>query len=287
MFRTQSSSLLSSSLLAAAAAVSLFALGACAPATDDGEQVADSAWLAPVLAGDQRSDDERARDQYRNPAETLAFFGLQPDSTVVEIWPGGGWYTKVIAPAVNEQGQFYAAHFDPDSEIPMLRKALAKYQGLLDSRPELYGKVQMTVLQPPAKTEIAPAGSADLVVSFRSVHNWMAFGMQDQVMTAIFDALKPGGVFGVVEHRGPAGTEQDPKAKSGYVTEAYMIELAERAGFVLDAKSEVNANPADTKDWPEGVWTLPPRLKLGEQDREKYLAVGESDRFTLRFVKPQ
>jgi len=270
-----------SGLLGLAAVVSL---AACAPASDE---AAKSAALGDVTSGDHRPESEVARDRYRHPQETLEFFGLRPDSVVVELWPSGGWYTKVIAPAVRDEGIYYAAHFDPDAKVEMLRKSLDGFKELLVSRPDLYDQVQITTLAPPAKTEIAPAGTADLVVSFRSVHNWMAFGMQDDVMAAVYTALKPGGAFGVVEHRGVAGTEQDPKAQSGYVTEAYMIELAEKAGLVLDSASEINANPADTKDYASGVWALPPRLKDGEENRAKYLEIGESDRFTLLFRKPE
>jgi len=267
------------SVVTLAATVVLTACGV----NDSGSQ----AKLPDVTTGDHRPADEVARDRFRNPQATLEFFGLQPSSKVVELWPSGGWYTKVIAPAVRDSGVYYAAHFDPESKIEMLRKSRSGYETFLASRPELYDQVVITVLQPPAKTDIAPAGSVDLVVSFRSVHNWMAFGMQDDVMAAVYKALKPGGVFGVVEHRGIAGTEQDPKAASGYVTEAYMIELAEKAGLVFDSSSEVNANSLDTKDHPSGVWSLPPRLKDGDDTKDKYLTIGESDRFTLRFKKPE
>jgi len=257
-------------------------ISSCADSTGP----ASDAWLKAVASGDHRPADDQQRDKYRHPVATLDYFGLTPESAVVELWPSGGWYTKVIAPAVNEKGQYYAAHFDPDTEIPMLKQSVEKFQALLDSRPDLYGNVKITVLSPPDKLEIAPAGTADLVVSFRSVHNWMAFGMQDDVMQAVAAALKPGGIFGVVEHRGIPGSEQDPQAKSGYVTEAYMISLAEKAGLELVDSSEVNANEADTKDYPDGVWTLPPRLRMGQENRDYYLAIGESDRFTMRFRKP-
>jgi len=247
----------------------------------------DGLTLEQAIGGAHRSEEEKARDQYRHPKETLRFFGLEPESTVVELWPGGGWYTKIIAPTVRGKGKYYAAHVDPASKVEMLRKSAERYRGLLESSPELYDEVEMTVLLPPDELVIAPPGSVDLVVSFRSIHNWMAFGMQDDVMKAVYDALKPGGVFGVVEHRGDGRNPQDPKAKTGYVTVGAMIDMAEKAGLVLESSSDINTNPADTKDYPDGVWTLPPRLKLGEQDKDKYLAIGESDRFTLRFVKPE
>jgi predicted methyltransferase len=258
--------------------------GAAVQATTQDEPETDG--LAAILAGDHRSPENKARDKYRHPAETLGFFGLQPDSTVVEIWPGGGWYTEIVAPYVREKGKFIAAGYDPDSEIDFIRAGVAKYRAKLDERPDLYDRVEMTVLMPPDKFDFAPPGSVDLILTFRSIHNWMPRGMQDEIFAAMYKALKPGGVLGVVEHRGIPSEPQDPKAASGYVNQEYAVEMIERAGFVLNGSSEINANPADTKDYPEGVWTLPPTLRLGEQDRETYLAIGESDRFTLRFVKP-
>ncbi len=242
--------------------------------------------MAAILAGDHRSAENQARDQYRHPAETLAFFGLRPDSIVLEIWPGEGWYTEIIAPYVREQGRFIAAGFDPNSEIEFIRKGAAMYQAKLNEHPELYDHVEMAVLMPPDKLEIAPPDSIDLIVTFRSVHNWLPRGDQDAVIAAMYKALKPGGAVGVEEHRGIASEPQDPEAKTGYVNQDYAISLFEKAGFVLDATSEINANPADTKNYPEGVWALPPTLRMGAEGRDTYLAIGESDRFTLRFIKP-
>ena len=242
--------------------------------------------MAKILAGEHRSAKNKARDQYRHPAETLAFFGLRPDSTVMEIWPGEGWYTEIIAPYVRGQGRFIAAGFDPDSEIEFIRNGAAKYKAKLDANPELYDHAELTVLMPPDKLELAPPDSIDLIVTFRSIHNWMPRGNQDDVIAAMYRALKPGGIVGVEEHRGIASEPQDPEAKTGYVNQDYAISLFEKAGFVLDGTSEINANPADTKNYPEGVWTLPPTLRLGEENRDTYLAIGESDRFTLRFIKP-
>ncbi len=242
--------------------------------------------LADVLAGEHRSEENRARDIYRHPKETLEFFGLTPASQVVEIWPAGGWYTEVIAPYVNESGQYYAAHWDPESETEFVRAGVARYQEKLGAHPEIYGNVKMTVLMPPDNMEVAPPDSMDMVLTFRNIHNWMPRGWAEDMFAAMYRALKPGGVLGVVEHRGDAAVEQDSKAASGYVNEDYAIALAEAAGFVLEAKSEINANPADTKDYDTGVWTLPPTLRKKDEDREKYLAIGESDRFTLKFRKP-
>lgn len=242
--------------------------------------------LAPILAGDHRSAENRARDKYRHPVETLGFFGLQPDTAVVEIWPGGGWYTEIIAPYVREKGKFVAAGFDPESEIEFIRQGVARYQEKLAEHPELYDRVEQAILMPPDKLDIVPPESVDLILTFRSIHNWLPRGNEDEILTAMFKALKPGGVLGVVEHRGIPSVPQDPEAKTGYVNQEYAVELIEKAGFVLNGSSEINANPADSKDHPEGVWTLPPTLRLKEQSKEIYLGIGESDRFTLRFIKP-
>lgn len=242
--------------------------------------------LAPILAGDHRSAENRARDKYRHPVETLGFFGLQPDTAVVEIWPGGGWYTEIIAPYVREKGKFVAAGFDPESEIEFIRQGVVRYQAKLAEHPELYDRVEQAILMPPDKLDFVPPESVDLILTFRSIHNWLPRGNEDEILAAMFKALKPGGVLGVVEHRGIPSVPQDPEAKTGYVNQEYAVELIEKAGFVLNGSSEINANPADSKDHPEGVWTLPPTLRLKEQDREIYLGIGESDRFTLRFIKP-
>lgn len=242
--------------------------------------------LAQIIDGEHRSAANQARDVYRHPLETLLFFGLRDDMHVVEIAPGGGWYTEIIAPYVNERGQYYGAGADAESPQESVRAGAARFKAKLAEHPELYGNAIVTELAPPHKTAIAPAGSADMVLTFRNVHNWLAAGTADQVFAAMYQALKPGGILGVVEHRGKPEVEQDPKAKSGYVNEAYVIDLAKKAGFELVEKSEINANPKDSKDYEGGVWTLPPTLRLKEQDRERYLAIGESDRMTLKFVKP-
>jgi len=246
---------------------------------------ADSA-LDAVLAGPHRSEANRARDQYRHPAETLAFFGIEPGMTVVELWPGRGWYTEVLAPYLRDKGKLYAAHFPAASEVEYYQKGLAAFKAMLAANPALYDRVVVTELGPPGKLDVAPPGSADAVLTFRNMHNWMGEGKELKVMQAAFTALKPGGVLGVVEHRAAPGATEEQLKGSGYMTEATVIKAAEAAGFVLDAKSEINANPRDTRDYPKGVWTLPPSLALGETDREKYLAIGESDRMTLRFRKP-
>ena len=240
------------------------------------------------VSGAHRSADHKARDVYRHPEETLNFFGVEEGMTVVELWPGGkGWYSEILAPLVKEKGKLYAAHFAADSDVPYYTENLKKYQQKLAGNPAVYGSVVLTTLHPPKALEIAPAGTADRVLTFRNVHNWMKSGTAEAVFKAAYQALKPGGILGVVEHRGDPAKPQDPEAKSGYVIEADVIKLAEAAGFKLVGQSEINANPKDIKDYPKGVWSLPPSLKLKEQDRDKYLAIGESDRMTLKFQKPE
>jgi predicted methyltransferase len=245
-----------------------------------------TAALNAVIAGAHRPEADRARDQHRHPLETLTWFGIKNNMTVVEVWPGGGWYTDILAPLLKEHGAYYAAGFDPDASVDYMRNGAQKYKDKLAANSELFGKVKVTALSAPTKTEIAPEGSADMVLTFRNVHNWMANDQAETVFKAMFKALKPGGVLGVVEHRANANVPQDPKAASGYVREDHVIKLAQDAGFQLVSKSEINANPKDTKDYPQGVWTLPPVLRLKEVDKEKYIAIGESDRMTLKFMKP-
>jgi predicted methyltransferase len=247
---------------------------------------ADEAALRQLAEGPHRAAGHAARNIYRHPVETLMFFGLRPDMTVVEIAPGGaGWYTEILAPYLRESGCYYAAGYDPVSGEEYYRRNARALQDKLSERPDLYGHTILTVFAPPAKTDIAPPDSADLVVTFRNVHNWMGDDAADAAFASFYRALKPGGILGVVEHRGDPDRPQDPKAESGYVREDVVIALAEKAGFRLDARSEINANPKDRRDHPEGVWTLPPSYELGDKDREKYAAIGESDRMTLRFKK--
>ena len=242
--------------------------------------------LDGILAGTQRSDTNRARDPYRHPKETLLFFGIRPDLRVAEVWPADGWYTEIIAPLVNAHGKYYAAQFAPDPGNPYVTRLLQGFRDKLAARPELYGGVEITSFGRDGG-DIAPPASLDLIVTFRNIHNWMAEGWAPQAFATMYRALKPGGVLGVVEHRGKPGVTQDPLAKSGYVGEDYAVKLIEAQGFRLQAASEVNANPRDTRDYEQGVWTLPPVYRLGDKDRERYAAIGESDRFTLRFVKPR
>ena len=242
--------------------------------------------LTAILAGDQRSAEERARDVYRHPKETLLFFGIRPEMSVLEVWPEPGWYTEVIAPLLRDKGKYYAAVIAADPTNKHITQRLNDYRAKLAARPDLYDRV-VVVSFPADGGDVVPPGSLDMVVTFRNIHNWMARDDAAQAFATMYRALKPGGVLGVVEHRGNPAVPQDPKAKSGYVNEDYAIRLIEAQGFRLVAKSEVNANPKDTKDYEQGVWTLPPTYRLGEKDHDKYAAIGESDRFTLRFVKPR
>jgi predicted methyltransferase len=248
-------------------------------------QSADPALVA-VIAGDQRSAANKARDRYRHPAETLTFFGLKPDMTVVEVWPAGGWYTEILGPYLRKSGKYYAAGWDPGAKAEFIRQGIKAFSDKLEARPDLYAGSEMTVLSFPDKTTIAPPGTADMVLTFRNIHNWMGSGNAEKVFAAMYTALKRGGVLGVVEHRAKTDVPQDPKAASGYVREDYAIALAQKAGFVLEDRSGINANTKDTKDYEKGVWTLPPTYAEGEKDKDKYAAIGESDRFTLRFRKP-
>lgn len=234
-----------------------------------------------------RSAANMARDQYRNPLPTLQFFDVTPQATVVEISPGGGWYTEILAPLLAEQGVYYAAHFPASAEGYGQRSRQAFVEKL--SANPAYSKVKLTEFAPRPGIEIAPAGSADVVLTFRNLHNWYMAGGEEAMLTAFahfYTALKPGGVLGIVEHRLPETQLDTDWTRSGYMPESLTIKLAEQAGFTLEARSEINANPKDTADHPGGVWTLPPTLRLGEQDRDKYLAIGESDRMTLKFRKP-
>jgi predicted methyltransferase len=242
--------------------------------------------LAAVVAGEHRSVANRARDVHRHPVETLSFFGITPQSTVVELWPFGGWYTEILAPYLQDKGVYYAAAMDPASTEEEDITYNAGLKKMLASHPELYSKVRMSVL---AKNhmEIAPPGTADLVVSFRNIHNWVWSGMEKEVFAAAYRALKPGGTLGVVEHRNSNPDFEPRTPGQAYVGEEYAVRLIESAGFKLVARSDINNNPKDTKDYPQGVWTLPPSYALGDQDRAKYAAIGESDRFTLKFRKPR
>lgn len=237
--------------------------------------------------GDHRSDQNIARNEFRNPVETLEFFGLEPDMTLIEIGPSGGWYTEILAPFLHAEGIYYGAHFSPDSPVSYQRPSLESFEAMMRENPELYGRVTIRPLQPPHSTVIGPAEGADMALTFRNVHNWIMAGQEQEYFDAFYAALKPGGILGVVEHRAQANAGMEVMRTSGYVTEDYVRELAARAGFEFVASSEINANPRDPKEHPEGVWTLPPTYRLGEVERDEYAAIGESDRMTLKFRKPE
>ncbi len=292
--------------LSAALAVAL-ALGACSPASDEAAAPAADATPTPeaapapveaapaaptleaVIAGDWRSAENRARDAYRRPLETLGFFGVQPDHTVIEITPGGGWYTEILAPWLRAGGTYVGAVIDPASAANERGRdyyagAISGLEARFTERPDLFDAATLARFDPAAPVFGEP-GSADRVLTFRNVHNWMMQGQAEGMFQGFFAVLKPGGKLGVVEHRANGDVAADDR--SGYVGQAQVIAMAEAAGFVLEEASELNANPLDTKDYEGGVWTLPPVLREGEVDRERYLAIGESDRMTLRFVKPE
>jgi predicted methyltransferase len=263
----------------------LAACAAPAPKTDAGAPVANAGHaqaLDAAIAGDWRSAKDRARDRYRHPRETLAFFGIQPQQTVIEITPGGGWYSDILAPYLAGEGHYVAAlakPAKPTGEAASDKRGLA---AKFAADPAHFGRAT-TVEFEPATPVFGPAASADAVLTFRNAHNWVMAGTQAAMFRGFFDVLKPGGVLGVTDHRANPGPATD--GQDGYVTEQQVIDDASAAGFVLDGRSEINANPKDRKDYPQGVWTLPPTLALGDVDRATYLAIGESDRMTLRFVK--
>jgi predicted methyltransferase len=263
----------------------LAAVTACGLA---GPALADDA-LKGAIASTTRTPANVARDVYRHPYETLTFFGIKPNMTVVELSPGGGWYTEILAPYLRQNGKLVAAGNTPGSANENVRKSAARFQARLDTAPATFDKVVLGAFEPQNNVyTYAPKGSADMVLTFRNIHNWIENG-DDSVkalFASVYDTLKPGGVFGVEEHRLPASKVQDAKASSGYVHEAYVIKMAERAGFKLAAKSEINANAKDKADHEGGVWALPPTYTNKDKDRAKYAAIGESDRMTLKFVKP-
>lgn len=248
---------------------------------------ATGAALDAALAGAWRAPANLARDGYRHPRETLGFFGVNAHHTVVEITPGGGWYAEILAPFLREHGHYVAAVWDdaipdqPAYRYDLNRQLRAKFAG----NPAVYGRPEVRAFDP-AAPQFGPAGSADVVLTFRNAHNWVAAGNAEAYFQAFFDVLKPGGTLGVVDHRARPGTDPETMKKSGYLTEALVIALAQQTGFVLEARSEINANPQDTADHPHGVWTLPPTNRHDAADDARYRAIGESDRMTLRFRKP-
>jgi len=251
---------------------------------------ATTAAIDAALAGSHRSERNKARDRYRHPKETLTFFGLRRDMTVVEIWPGGGWYTEVLAPVLKGKGKLYAAQYGAAAPFDYQKQEIAALQDKAKKYPDVYGEVKYTALWSPNELTIAPAGTADMVVTFRNVHNWLSPGYKQdpaKLFGAFFTALKPGGILGVTDHRWPDAKTEDREARNGYVSEARVIALAKAAGFELAGRSDINANPKDTHDHKNGVWTLPPDLSVPQgENAQKYIDIGESDRLTLKFRKP-
>jgi predicted methyltransferase len=252
------------------------------PPTTAGQMTAQR--IGDVLKGAWRPDADKARDTYRHPAKTLGFFDIRPDMTVIEIVPGGGWYARILAPLLRQNGQYIAAVFSPISG-KYNAKQYQSLKKLFASAPKVFDKASIIQVDPKTPNLGAP-DSADMVLTFRNVHNWVQAGTQQAMFKAFYRVLKPGGVLGVVDHRAAPDTTLDAAKGSGYLPQNYVIKLATDAGFKVSASSEINANPKDTKDYPKGVWTLPPTLTLGDKDKAKYEAIGESDRMTLRFVKP-
>ena len=254
-------------------------------------RIGSSLGLVEILAMPHRSEANRARDAYRHPQQTLAFFDVQPQQTVIEVTPGGGWYTEVLAPYLRANGMLIAQVFEPASAEKSgtrdyYTRSNAEFRAKLAANPELFDRVRVMETAVAAPVLGAPA-SVDRVLTFRNVHNWTAAGSDAAMFKAFFDVLKPNGVLGVVEHRAATGTDPVVSAKTGYITESYVITLATNAGFELIERSEINANPKDTRDYANGVWTLPPGLRVPEgEDKAKYQAIGESDRMTLKFLKP-
>jgi predicted methyltransferase len=264
------------------AAIFALALGVCAPVA------AADLTLKSAVDNPARSAKFVARDQARHPLEELTFFGVTPQSSVVEIWPGGGYWTEILAPFLHDHGGYYVAlqgkggSGAADAEADKLN---ALFHAKVEADKTTYGKLTPTVFGV-GEAEIAPPGSADLVLSFRNLHNWLEDGFAPEAFATFYRALKPGGVLGLEDHRGQRDIPQDPKAEDGYVRQDYAVALAEKAGFEFAGSSEIDANLKDTANWPKGVWTLPPTFRLGDQDRAKYEAIGEADNFVLKFRKP-
>ncbi len=235
--------------------------------------------LKGALASEDRTPKNVTRDVYRHPYETLEFFGIKQDMTVIELSPGGGWYTEILANYIHYPGTLIAAHFNPDAG-GYYKRGRANFEKKMNSNP-MYGRVEIVNID----STLAEPNSVDAVLTFRNLHNWLG-PLLDTIFSNSYKALKPGGIFGVVEHRANEGTTLEMMKKSGYVTEKHAIEMAKKHGFELVSKSEVNSNPKDIKDYPKGVWTLPPNLRMKEVDKQKYLEIGESDRMTLLFRKP-
>ena len=243
--------------------------------------------ISEAVGNAKRSITNVMRDAHRNPEGTLEFFAVKADHTVVEVWPGAGWYTEILASLVREDGRLIAAHFDPDSPNEYLRKSRAEFETKMDEGRGDFDKVEMAVLNYEPGQPIAEPGTADRVLTFRNVHNWLAAGREETevVFSKLYEVLKPGGMLGLVEHRARPGLSLEDMVKTGYVSEDLVVELAQGAGFELLSRSPINQNPQDSTDHPEGVWSLPPTLRNAGENRAHNLAIGESDRMTLLFIK--
>jgi predicted methyltransferase len=241
--------------------------------------------LTAALAGKHRKPGNAERDKYRHPVETLTFLGLKPNMTVIEFAPGEGWYTELLAPTLAQKGKLFITNGDPNGPVDQRRTYYAQRTKLfLDRLPELYGKVETITVDDKAPA-LGHDGAVDLILVFREMHGMVNGKRLGPWLQAFHAALKPGGVLGIEQHRAKADAKVETSSENGYLPQAWLIQQIEAAGFKLAGKSEVNANPADTTDHPEGVWTLPPSFALGDKDRAKYAAIGESDRMTLKFVK--
>lgn len=260
-----------------------------------------AAFIAPTLLASTNPLDEAIamphrieaaqRDNQRNPKATLEFFEVKPHHSVVEIWPGGGWYTQILAPYLRQNGELYAAHFNPESSVEFFTKSRTEFEAMIAAAPELYDETIVTTFDPPQLNAIAPPNSADRVLTFRNIHNWYMRGAGEAKLSAAFEsfytALKPGGLLGIVEHRLPESRPLSDQDESGYMKQSFVIAMAEAAGFKLIATSEINANAKDNANHPNGVWTLPPRLRIDDSLKAQYANIGESDRMTLKFQKPK
>jgi len=263
--------------------VSLCLLTGVAAAAAEAQKAPDPA-LVKAVADPARTPKYVARDPARHPVEMLTFFGLTPKMTVVEVWPGGGYWTEILGPYLKTSGHLIAA-VPFRGESAEEDKGTAAWKTKMDAQKDHLGTIKITDLGK-GHYEVAPPNSVDMIVTFRNFHNWMDGAYAEDALKGFYTALKPGGILGIEDHRGLDTKPQDPKAKSGYVRQDYTVEMAKKAGFELVGSSEMNANSKDTKEYPEGVWTLPPTLALGDKDRAKYVAIGESDRYTLKFRKP-
>ena len=243
-------------------------------------------FIDKALKAEHRTPAYIARDKYRNPKETLLFFGLNPEQSVIEITPGYGWYAEILAPLIRNKGQYYYTSLELHEKInPYFVKVEKAFKEKMKKSPDIYDQLRWVHFNP-KQPDFAPDGPVDMVLTFRNVHNWAKAGSAESMFAGFANALKPGGILGLVEHRAKEGTPLEKQIQSGYMTEAYVIQLAKNAGFRLDAKSEINANPKDTADHPKGVWNLLPSLRgVADDDKANIMSIGESDRMTLRFIK--